>query len=157
MRDILFRGKPIGGGEWVEGCYVKQPGYDCITNELRYTHFIYKGVLVYSCLEGFEETEVVPETVGQYTGLTDKNEKKIFEGDIVKCTDALNGIEFMAAVLFGNPNGEYNWGFQLKKISGDDANTDILLWAEMEESGAYIEVIGNVFDNFSEGLKGETT
>ena len=54
---------------------------------------------------------------------------------------------FTAVVLFGNPNGRYNWGFQLQQVSGTKANTDILLWVEMEETGAFIEVIGNIYDN----------
>jgi uncharacterized phage protein (TIGR01671 family) len=79
--------------------------------------------------------------------LTDKNGKKIFEGDIVKCTDTFSDYEFIAVVMFGNPKGEYNWGFQLNRISGANANTDILLWVDMEETGAFIEVIGNIHDN----------
>ena len=139
MREILFRAKRIDNGEWIEGGFYLEESHDLKADSM----YIIVGTL--DCVGC--AYKVIPETVGQYIGLTDKNGKKIFEGDIVKCTDALNGIEFMAVVLFGNPNGEYNWGFQLKKISGDDANTDILLWAEMEESGAYIEALGNIFDN----------
>ena len=139
MREILFRAKRIDNGEWIEGGFYLEESHDLKADSM----YIIVGTL--DCVGC--ACKVIPETIGQYIGLADKNGKKIFEGDIVKCTDALNGIEFMAVVLFGNPNGEYNWGFQLKKISGDDANTDILLWAEMEESGAYIEALGNIFDN----------
>lgn len=139
---IEFRGKRKDNGEWVYGyLYITHNGeyeisnYDAKYNIERMTHI------------------VIPKTVGQYTGLTDMYGNKIFEGDVVKCTDEINDFEFMAVVLFGNPNAQYNWGFQLKQISGEKANTNILLWVEMEETGAFIEVIGNIFDN-PELLKG---
>ena len=86
-------------------------------------------------------------TDGQYTGLTDKNGKKIFEGDIVRLTDEHNEIEWTAVVVFGNPNGDYNWGWQLNAIEEFDGNKDILLWVDMGKSGAYCEIIGNIHDN----------
>lgn len=136
MREILFRGKRTDNGEWVYGNLVR--GCD-----KKYAYIVEFGN---------EElcrnyVDVHPETVGQYTGLADKNGTKIFEGDIVKCVDANNGGVFTAIVSFGNPNHEYNWGFQLVQMGGDNLNTDILLWVDMEEAGAYIEVIGNIYDN----------
>lgn len=140
MRDILFRGKHKG--EWVYGSCYRSPEKSII---------IEVSETMPTLIEG---KYVTPKTIGQYTGLTDNNGKKIFEGDIVKCSDATYDYGFVAVVMFGNPNGEYNWGFQLKRIRGASANTDILLWVDMEESGAYIEVIGNIHDN-PEFLKGE--
>lgn len=136
MRDIEFRGKRTDNGEWLYGYLIR---YGRNGEEKTYIVPRYASALYLM--------EVVPETIGQYTGLKDKNGTKIFEGDIVKCVDANNGGSFTAIVSFGNPNYEYNWGFQLVKMGGDNLNTDILLWVDMEEAGAYIEVIGNIYDN----------
>jgi uncharacterized phage protein (TIGR01671 family) len=144
MRDILFRGKRKDNGEWVEGYYIKAKWY----LDGKEMHIIFPlDVAIFPHTEVSEYEEIIPETVGQYTGLTDKNGKKIFEGDIVKCYDRNIDDEFIAVVEFGNPNCSYNWGFQLRPITETNFNIDILLWVEMEETGALIEVIGNIHDN----------
>lgn len=137
MREILFRGKgdkKYNDDMWYFGVPIR-----CYDGDWQI------------CTNNSKRT-VIPETVGQYTGLIDKNGTKIFEGDIVKCVDANNGGSFTAIVSFGNPNHEYNWGFQLVQMGGDNLNTDILLWVDMEEAGTYIEVVGNIYDNKLEGF-----
>ena len=73
MRDILFRGKRIDNGNWVEGCLIKRKYY------VETTYYI--GFIEMTSLT---KVEVIPETVCQYVGITDKNSKKIFENDVVK-------------------------------------------------------------------------
>lgn len=142
MNDrYLFRGKTKISERWVVGDLLQWSDGDmCICKNRNH----------------FEKDKyaVIPETVGQYTGLKDKNGKKIFEGDIVELYDKNNDIKMKACVEFGNPNKEYNWGYQLVATGETIPNLDILLWVEMEDTGAFIEVIGNIHDN-PDLLKGE--
>ena len=96
--------------------------------------------------------EVDPSTICQCTGLKDKNGKLIWENDVVEMYDRNTDYRWRAVVTFGNPNGEYTWGWQLKPIGECEANKDILCWIDMEETGAFCEVIGNIFDEGSENI-----
>lgn len=127
MRDILFCGKAVDNGEflnckgkWVEGGIT-----------------FFKGGIPYICPERFsdydEEIEVDPDTVSEYAGLHDKHGKRIFEGYIVKWV--ANGMTYIDEVVFAN--GQFTAGdFPLFMITLCNA-----------------EVIGNKWDN-PELLKG---
>ena len=143
MREILFKGKRTYNGEWIEG--------DLLTDGIDYI----TAIRVHNSNELGESAlvTVIPETVGQYTGLTDKNGKKIFEGDIIRAITLDAGTEQMAVVCFGNfideNNGDEYIGFYIE-FDGIKATVTQLA---MEECKNRIEVIGNIHDN-PELLKG---
>lgn len=159
MREILFRGFhpdengkvtiTLNGekikGEWVYGYYVEATRH-------WHKYGIHNSWIITSTLQNggyfnvMGRCPVIPETIGQYTGLTDKNGNKIFEGDTVKITDEIVNGTYYARVQFGNPNAQYNWGFQLVPMCKTPFAVDILHWVDMEESGAFIEVIDNIYE-----------
>ena len=119
-REILFRGKRVDNGNWIEGYFVLL----AINEGLK--HAIYTGAD-----EGrFILFEVIPDTVGQFTGLCDKNGKKIFEGDSL-----LKGFEKVSVKWNGN---QCRWGIYSNnyEICGFNEGTQ-----------GYFEVVGNIYDN----------
>ena len=73
MREILFRAKQKDNGEWIEGYYACESNHACFKGELKHHHYIWKDVFMDWNLGGLEQYEIFPETVRQYTGLTDKD------------------------------------------------------------------------------------
>lgn len=129
MREILFRGKRVDNGEWVEGLLWKKK-YN--TSKLFMSYFPDK--------DDNEEVVVIdPETVGQYTGLKDKNGNKIFEGDIVKWIDTQFNA-YKSKVIYCCD--KYNYpAFDLEK---HDYECNGLQYAHED---CYLEIIGNIHDN----------
>ena len=135
MREILFRGKRLVDGEWIVGYFVVTGRYSAIKP---------KGEVYYG---------VDPSTVGQYTGLTDKNGKKIFEGDIVKADGYIFVVRF--GKCGGVANAE-NFGYMGFYFDGfDDVTKDCIRYGLRNDICYFTnrEVIGNIHDN-PELLKG---
>lgn len=146
MRDILFRGKCSQDGEWVEG-YLSKTDHEWIIGDN-------EGYGIY----------VASSTVSQYTGLIDKNGKKIFEWDIVKLFDIAVGEIVFECGAFGvgcRKQIDYDYlASEIAPITGCN-NTPFfccndnfvslweLYWNYNEESAeiSVIEVIGNIYDN----------
>ncbi len=145
----LFKGKRADDGTWICGDLISTRGkYYIHPNANSFE------VNAYNLAKCVQMIEVIPETVGQCTGLKDKNGKWIFGNDIVKLTDTTHNEELKACITFGNPFNEYNWGWSLMFMGKKrKVDTDILLWVEMEETGVYCEVIGNIYDDNSELLE----
>lgn len=147
MREILFRGKRIDNGEWVVGQYVNTcyPG-----NGKETGHFI----VVYPN----EYHEIYTSTLCQFTGLCDKNGKKIWENDILMCHGNSEDLVKVAFGEFGVRNIET--GTIVDKVVGwhyEIIPTDAISRCEpfcwsMPLTEDYIErcemeVVGNIFDN----------
>lgn len=128
MREILFRGRRVDNREWVYG-------FLCCANIIdEWTPHKCKdeegNTYEYCTTESYK---VIPETVGQFTGVIDKNGKKVFEGDVVKYNGSCGKIVF----------SEYHGAFMSKE-------KDIYLeWlSKIPRYGTGImEIIGNIYDN----------
>jgi uncharacterized phage protein (TIGR01671 family) len=144
MREILFRGKTTEG-KWVQGSLQIGYGWRIIEGKRQIDHRI--------CDLNNKCDNVIPETVGQYTGLTDMYGERIFEGDIIKQECALNGYERPIRSVI-----EYGIGYAKSNACGicqrfSDGSGISLLSVANERGVVYCEVIGNIHDN-PELLKG---
>ena len=156
MREILFRAKRIDNGEWVEG--------DLRQDRDLETAYI-SGWDYYTTEGGLErepfEYEIKLETLCQYTGLKDKNGKRIWENDIVSCKhekfqegDPVEMYPFPDIIKYKRNyavefiNTGSNYGYRLRNKSIHFMLTGNVIYNHK------IEVIGNIFDN-TELLKGD--
>lgn len=134
MRAILFRGKRKDNGEWVYGGVLQTDKWTDIPIVKDYEGNINEPPSYY-----VESHEVIAESVGQYTGLTDKNGKKIFEGDIVTAEGTAIGSPF-----FDDMVGKIVYEECAFFIEPKNPEESIYLFTD---ECADIEVIGNIHDN----------
>lgn len=130
MREILFRGKRVDNGEWIYGFF--------INDSYGIRKFIKPNIIIGDIGEAsfngngdYISYEVIPETVGQYTGEKDKNGKKIFEGDVVEVPN----WDFAGMVEYAIPECRY----EIAMLDGD--------YVMMHDFASDVEIIGNIHDN----------
>lgn len=161
MREILFRGKDVISGEWVYGDLAQE----------KHTDNSIKCAIV----QTLSTYEVTPSTVGQYTGLVDKNSKQLFDGDIVRVAEYDNmlmreftedgsrfeifDIEEAKGGLIRSYTTAISWEEGAFVFSSNGEYNDTLLtclFGDMRRSYPIfeIEIVGNIYDN-PDLLKGE--
>ena len=153
MREILFRGKRLDSGEWVQGAFIPD-----------YTQNAFYITKVGECCH-----KVALETVGQYIGITDKNGRKIFEGDIFKFNDEVwesyytsCGMEYdswevenYGAIGFYEETAKFDfrkYKFNENSVEADLHENNTIEFADFISE---LEIVGNIHDN-PELLEGGT-
>ena len=130
MREILFHGKRADNGEWVEG--------DLLQTKYHSGHIEYQIMPQTPVSSAYP---VLPETVGQYTGLTDRNGKRIFEGDICKFK-RFNDVHIGKVVFNVTTASFIMWYQPIVGAYGEKATQKMLL-----SVCDNIEVVGNIHGN----------
>ena len=136
MREIKFRGKSKNVNEWCYGTYIFTD--DNRNNPFRTGPFKESHRIVFWCsgdwnMGGWVDEEVIPETIGQYTGLKDKNGKEIYEGDIMNDPTSKN----VGVVTWNSVLCQFQLSWQNMHVAAD-----IFFMVKCNSF-----VIGNIYDN----------
>ena len=146
MREILFKAKRIDNGEWTEGYYAERNGKTFIGIDIS----IYGDIFEVFCTPVIRWFEVDPKTFCQFTGLCDKNGKKIWESDIISYQRDNDDCPFPNKDTKKRFGKVFYQGFRstfaigMGRNGSRSINDD--LWKYVQ-NGNRVEVIGNRFDN----------
>jgi uncharacterized phage protein (TIGR01671 family) len=137
-REIEFRGKRISNGEWVYGYYIRYVNTE-------------KDIIVIDKLNRAPEcVTVIPETVGQFTGLLDMNGKEIYEGDIVTidCYPFYDDAELNYVAIVEWMDDGYGFGYIMRKASNEIKGISDRICESFEgcEDGEF-EIVGNIYEH----------
>ena len=144
-REILFKAKRKDNGKWVEGyyCKINETTYCVEEDYKRFPVPTHHYILVVTMTDWglpnrFLQFEIDPDTLSQYTGLTDKNGNKIWENDICDRKE-----KYPEIVVFNKGD----WQLDYSYVFGKEIHTDACNLGFYVCERKCVEVIGNIFDN----------
>ncbi len=144
-RKILFKAKRKDNGKWVEGyyCKINETTY-CVEEDYKrfpvptHHYILVETMTDWGLPNKFYQFEIDPDTLCQYTGLTDKNGKKIWENDICDRKE-----KYPEIVVFNKGD----WQLDYSYVFGKEIHTDACNLGFYVCERKCVEVIGNIFDN----------
>lgn len=139
MREYKFRGKDKNTGKWVYGFYLEQDTYSMGSKNTKKDLLIKDAGVIVQNSKYDSGTVIDKETLGQYTGLKDKNGKEIYEGDIIFIKGETKLLDIKGKVEYSNTFAQF-----IITNTGSVVNETEPLGDYEEED---IEKIGNVYDN----------
>jgi uncharacterized phage protein (TIGR01671 family) len=140
-REIKFRGKRIDNGELVYGDLRQIEGHCCVLDYDIGDNGVTDIQRIFDIAY-----EVIPETVGQFTGLLDKNGKDIYEGDLLEIVDYPGENYYVEIAKSDDPPHNFIWGYR-KKPEAEVRGISDGLFSMLEEGFPGGEVIGNIHDH----------